>query len=190
MSATCAFSIATCVPAAPIAMPTSETARAAASLMPSPTIATVPFTFNAFTASTLSWGKSSAWMLVMPICFPTASATRRWSPREDDHLDTHPLHFLHRPLRLCTWRICYPEDANELPADSKVAHRVRLRLHVLHLLLQLWRGGWHGRGRRATDRVVNHFRPNHASASIDHLCHPTHLVRKPAAAHLYPVALD
>lgn len=92
MSMTCAFSIAICVPAAPIAMPTSATARAAASLMPSPSIAVVPRgqrcwtsplgwrPISSSTVLTLSSGRSSGYTWVMPSFDAMASAVGRLSP--------------------------------------------------------------------------------------------------------------
>ena len=60
MSTTSAVSMATSVPAAPIAMPIVAVASAGASLTPSPTIATGPIVLNDLITLTLSSGSSSA----------------------------------------------------------------------------------------------------------------------------------
>mmetsp|Transcript_102351 Transcript_102351/g.305646 ORF Transcript_102351/g.305646 Transcript_102351/m.305646 type:complete len:302 (-) Transcript_102351:1143-2048(-) len=102
MSTTCALSRATCVPAAPIAKPMSAVARAAASLMPSPIMATAApaplrqqrcpaaarspppplraHSLSCCTAATLPSGSSSESTFCTPSCLATASAGARWSP--------------------------------------------------------------------------------------------------------------
>mmetsp|Transcript_90648 Transcript_90648/g.265302 ORF Transcript_90648/g.265302 Transcript_90648/m.265302 type:complete len:276 (+) Transcript_90648:650-1477(+) len=96
MSTTCALSTATCVPAAPMAMPTSAVASAAASLMPSPTMATAkPWpprqrrrpgaeeasaSLSCCTACTLSSGSSSAFTVRTPSSAATFSAGACRSP--------------------------------------------------------------------------------------------------------------
>ena len=75
-----ALSMATSVPA-PMARPTSARARAGASLMPSPTMATfLPSAWRAATFRSLSWGRTSASTEVTPSSLPMASAVRRLSP--------------------------------------------------------------------------------------------------------------
>ena len=75
-----ALSMATSVPA-PIAMPTSAAARAGASLMPSPIMATLcPWVFSWLIFFSLSWGSTSATTSSMPSRFLTASAVRLLSP--------------------------------------------------------------------------------------------------------------
>ncbi|MPM26671.1 hypothetical protein SDC9_73175 [bioreactor metagenome] len=59
MSTTSAVSIAASVPVAPMAIPRSATARAGASFIPSPIIATGEVFFNSFNFETLSSGRSS-----------------------------------------------------------------------------------------------------------------------------------
>ena len=77
MSATSAVSSAASLPTAPITMPTSAAASAGASLMPSPTIATLPHLARiALMASTLSCGSSSA----RTASTPTSRATRVAAP--------------------------------------------------------------------------------------------------------------
>ena len=68
--------MATSVPA-PMARPTSARARAGASLMPSPTIATFfPWLWSSAIFRSLSWGRTSAMTSVTPSCCPMASAVR------------------------------------------------------------------------------------------------------------------
>ena len=75
-----ADSIATSVPA-PIAIPTSALASAGASLIPSPTIATLcPCSCSCRTFSSLSCGSTSAITVLMPTCFLIASAVLALSP--------------------------------------------------------------------------------------------------------------
>ncbi len=81
ISATSAVSSATSVPAAPMAMPTSAVASAGASLMPSPTIATVPCSrCSICTSVTLSAGIRSAYTSSTPDALRIISADRRVSP--------------------------------------------------------------------------------------------------------------
>ena len=64
-----------------MAMPTSARASAGASLMPSPTIATLwPCACSLRTSRSLSWGSTSATASSMPVCARMASAAARWSP--------------------------------------------------------------------------------------------------------------
>ena len=75
-----ALSIATSVPA-PMAIPTSAAARAGASLIPSPTIATLrPSFFNRCISFSLSSGSTSAITWSMCSCRFTASAVLLLSP--------------------------------------------------------------------------------------------------------------
>ncbi len=77
---TSADSKATSVPA-PMAIPTSDRAKAGASLMPSPTIATVfPCVCRFLITSPLSSGKTSAIAVSIPSSRRTASAVRLLSP--------------------------------------------------------------------------------------------------------------
>ncbi len=62
-------------------MPTSAWARAGASLMPSPTMATIfPSSWSLRASAALSWGSTSARTRSMPSSRPMASAVRRLSP--------------------------------------------------------------------------------------------------------------
>ena len=80
ISTTSAASIATSVPV-PMARPTSASARAGASLMPSPTKATGPCAArSACTASTLPAGSTSARTTSIPSRAAMAAAVRRSSP--------------------------------------------------------------------------------------------------------------
>ncbi len=75
-----ALSMATSVPA-PMAMPTSAAARAGASLIPSPIMATLwPPAFSSRIFFSLSWGRTSATTSAMPSCLRTASAVLLLSP--------------------------------------------------------------------------------------------------------------
>ena len=75
-----ADSMATSVPA-PMARPTSARARAGASLMPSPTMATFrPSAWREATFFSLSWGRTPATTVSTPSARPTASAVRWLSP--------------------------------------------------------------------------------------------------------------
>src|SRR3990170_1402277 len=77
MRMTWPVSLATSVPV-PMAIPTSACARAGASLMPSPIIATRrPRSWSALTSRALSSGKTSASTRSSPTCRPMASAVRR-----------------------------------------------------------------------------------------------------------------
>ena len=79
-SVSCALFIATSVPV-PIAMPTSARARAGASLMPSPAIATTrPSRCKRSTSCSLSAGLTSPWTSSMPSRWPTARAVVNPSP--------------------------------------------------------------------------------------------------------------
>ena len=84
ISTTSAASIAASEPIAPIAMPMSARERTGASLMPSPTKASLAFgLFSASSFSTcvtLSAGSSSLWTSSTPRFFATCSATRFVSP--------------------------------------------------------------------------------------------------------------
>ena len=72
INTTSADSIATSVPV-PIANPTSASAKAGASLMPSPTKAILPyFALSALTALTLPSGRTSAMTSSMPSCLAIA----------------------------------------------------------------------------------------------------------------------
>ena len=71
MSTTSAASKAMSAPA-PMAMPTSALVRAGASLMPSPTMATVPVWDRRCTSAALSAGKTPARTWSMPTCLATA----------------------------------------------------------------------------------------------------------------------
>ena len=72
--------MATSVPQ-PMAMPTSAAARAGASLMPSPTIATVaPSSLSRLSSDALSCGKHSATTRSMPTLLATDVAVRELSP--------------------------------------------------------------------------------------------------------------
>ena len=91
MSTTSADSMATSVPA-PMARPTSARARAGASLMPSPTMATrFPWAWSSATVFSLSWGSTSATTRFTPSWRPTASAVRGVVAGEHDHVDAHGL---------------------------------------------------------------------------------------------------
>ncbi len=80
ISTTSADSMATSVPA-PMARPTSDRARAGASLMPSPTMATfLPWACNSAMTFSLSWGSTSATTSVKESSFAIALAVRRLSP--------------------------------------------------------------------------------------------------------------
>ena len=80
MSTTSADPIATSVPA-PMAMPMSARASAGASLMPSPTIATLcPACCSSRTLSSFWSGSTPATTSSTPTLRATASAVRRWSP--------------------------------------------------------------------------------------------------------------
>ena len=80
INVTPADSIATSVPV-PIAIPTSADARAGASLIPSPTMATlVRLAWSALTAAALPSGRTSARTRSMPSVRAIASAVRRLSP--------------------------------------------------------------------------------------------------------------
>ncbi|MNC28021.1 hypothetical protein D3C75_762110 [compost metagenome] len=71
-----AASIATSVPV-PMAMPMSAVAKAGASLMPSPTIATLrPSCWSLRTSSALPSGSTSASTREIPACLAMASAVR------------------------------------------------------------------------------------------------------------------
>ena len=75
-----ADSMATSVPV-PMAMPTSALARAGASLMPSPIMATfLPSAWSLRTSSSLSWGRTSATTRSMPVWRRMASAVFLLSP--------------------------------------------------------------------------------------------------------------
>ena len=78
-STTSAASIATSVPA-PIAIPKSALVRAGASLMPSPTIATLPYFFSSFTFFSLPSGRTPATTSSMSAFFATAFAVFSLSP--------------------------------------------------------------------------------------------------------------
>ena len=67
-----AVSMATSVPAAPMAMPTVAVASAGASFTPSPTMATGPMAFSSLITRTLSSGSRSAWNSSTPACFAMA----------------------------------------------------------------------------------------------------------------------
>ena len=77
---TSAVSIATSVPAAPIARLRSEVASAGASFTPSPTIITRPSFFSSRMTRSLSSGSSSAWISSTPASSPMVFATSLWSP--------------------------------------------------------------------------------------------------------------
>ena len=65
----------------PMAMPTSAWARAGASLMPSPTMATTaPSFWSRWISATLPSGRTSATTRSIPASRATASAVRRLSP--------------------------------------------------------------------------------------------------------------
>ena len=84
MSTTSAASIAASEPIAPMAMPTSARVSTGASLMPSPTKASLPLpdsaASSASTRSTLSPGSSCAWNSSSPSRLATAAATSSRSP--------------------------------------------------------------------------------------------------------------
>ncbi|MPN50516.1 hypothetical protein SDC9_198143 [bioreactor metagenome] len=63
-----------------MAMPTSAVARAGASLIPSPIMATLPRVFSSSTMRALSWGKIPACTSAMPSWAPMASAVTGLSP--------------------------------------------------------------------------------------------------------------
>src|SRR5881396_375247 len=76
----------------PIAIPTSACARAGASLIPSPTIATcLPFRCSFFTMSAFCEGSTSARMSSIPTSFATACAARFESP--DSIVTASPMRF-------------------------------------------------------------------------------------------------
>ncbi len=80
INAMSAVSMATSVPAAPMAMPTSAAASAGASLTPSPTMATVwPCFFHSFTLNTFSSGRRFASYRI-PNSFPIWLAIASLSP--------------------------------------------------------------------------------------------------------------
>ena len=74
-----AASMATSVPA-PIAIPISALVSAGASLIPSPTIATFPCSFNTLITSSFPSGKTPATTSSTPACLPIAFAVRSLSP--------------------------------------------------------------------------------------------------------------
>ena len=76
---TSAASMATSVPA-PMAMPVPARVRAGASLMPSPTMATLPFSLRARITLSLPSGRTPAITWSTPACRPMASAVRWLSP--------------------------------------------------------------------------------------------------------------
>jgi len=79
-STTCAASTAMPAPP-PIAMPRSADARAAASLMPSPTMATCrPSSLKRWTVAPFSSGITPAMTVVMPTSSARCSAVAFWSP--------------------------------------------------------------------------------------------------------------
>ena len=71
---TSAASIAISVPA-PMAIPISALVKAGASLIPSPTITTLPRCFRFDTTSSLPSGLTPAITFLMPACFAMDSAT-------------------------------------------------------------------------------------------------------------------
>ena len=71
--------MATSVPA-PMAMPISARVRAGASLIPSPTMVTLPERFNLRTTASLPSGKTPAITSSTPACLPMARAVRSLSP--------------------------------------------------------------------------------------------------------------
>ena len=79
MSTTSAASMATSVPA-PMAMPVSARVRAGASLMPSPTMATLPCSFRRRITASLPSGRTPAMTSSTPACAPMAFAVRSLSP--------------------------------------------------------------------------------------------------------------
>ena len=84
-------SIATSVPA-PMAIPMSAAVRAGASLMPSPTMATIsPCSCRRRISWALSPGKTSARTWSIPRLRPTASAGPDVVPRDHGDLEPHPL---------------------------------------------------------------------------------------------------
>ena len=76
---TSAASIAISVPA-PIAIPISALVSAGASLIPSPTIATFPFSFKSRMTLSFPSGKTPAITWSTPACSPIAFAVRSLSP--------------------------------------------------------------------------------------------------------------
>ena len=76
---TSAASIAISVPA-PMAIPISALVRAGASLMPSPTIATFPFSFRRLMTASFPSGRTPAMTSSTPACAPMARAVRSLSP--------------------------------------------------------------------------------------------------------------
>ena len=76
---TSAASIATSVPA-PIAIPISALVSAGASLIPSPTIATFPFSFSLRITCSFPSGSTPAITSSTPACCPMAFAVRSLSP--------------------------------------------------------------------------------------------------------------
>ena len=79
INTTSAASIATSVPA-PIAIPVSAPVSAGASLIPSPTIATLPCSFSLRIALALPSGKTPAITSSTPACAPMARAVFSLSP--------------------------------------------------------------------------------------------------------------
>jgi len=74
-----ALSMATSVPA-PMAIPTSARASAGASLMPSPTMATLPVSASSRTCASLPSGRTPATTASVPTCCWMAEAVRSLSP--------------------------------------------------------------------------------------------------------------
>ena len=94
ISVTGAAAIATSVPV-PIARPTSACARAGASFIPSPTIATIwPLSCNFLTSADFPSGKISASTWSTPTCLPIASAVRLVIARNHHYLKTHAMQFI------------------------------------------------------------------------------------------------
>ena len=79
ISTTSAASIATSVPA-PIAIPVLALVSAGASFMPSPTIATLPYSESKRTFSSLPSGNTFEIILLIPTCLPIALAVSSLSP--------------------------------------------------------------------------------------------------------------
>ena len=79
MRTTSAASMATSVPA-PMAIPISALVRAGASLIPSPTMATLPFSFSFRITLSLPSGRTPAMTSSTPASFPTVFAVRSLSP--------------------------------------------------------------------------------------------------------------
>ena len=84
MSTISAASMAASEPIAPIAIPISARVSTGASLMPSPTKASLPFLLSSSskrsTSATLSWGRSLAWNSSRPSFEATERATSSASP--------------------------------------------------------------------------------------------------------------